>query len=78
MRVRCHLREIRGGRRLADIAALSGVRVPDLSRIERGVMLPTDADVPKLAAAYGAVLDEWYDWEPPQQMVVDVDRVPTR
>lgn len=74
MRVRCHLREIRGARTLADIAALSGVKAPELSRIERGLMLPADTDLPKLAVAYGAVLDEWYDWEPPQFLVIELDQ----
>lgn len=60
MRVACRLREIRGDRTLATIAAASGVNEGELSKIERGIALPRDAWLPALEGAYGAPRAEWW------------------
>ncbi len=61
MHLACKLREIRDGRTLRAIADASGVAVPTLSQIERGLMLPRDDQVAALELAYGIPLAEWYD-----------------
>lgn len=61
MHLRCRLREIRADRTLREIADTSGVAVPTLSLIERGLMLPRDDQVEELENAYGIPLAEWYD-----------------
>lgn len=61
MRLVCHLRVIRGGRPLRVLAVASGVDKGSLSRIERGVALPTDAQVPGLQRAYGVAAHHWYE-----------------
>lgn len=60
MRLPCHLRLIRGERTLGDIAALSGVNRPELSRIEQGIALPKDRDIEVLEQAYEAEVTTWY------------------
>lgn len=71
MKLACHLREMRGDRTLLAIvgaAAEAGTVVSeaDLSRIERGIALPRDDQLPGLEAAYGAPR---YEWWPPQVLV---------
>lgn len=85
MRLRCHLRDVRGERQLAEVAA--EVRAlatgseetkppgsPELSRIEQGYMLPRDEWIGPIASVYGLELDEMYDWQPPQLIAVEMDR----
>lgn len=60
MRVGCALRDLRGRRSLSEMARQTGVSAGILSQIERGRMLPTDAQVPALEAAYGAPAHGWY------------------
>lgn len=60
MRLRCHLRTIRGETPLRQIATESGVNAGDLSRIELGQSLPRDRDIAALEQAYGARLEDWY------------------
>lgn len=60
MRFRCHLRTIRGERSLKTIAVECGVNQGDLSRIENGLQLPKDKDIPALVQAYGARVVDWY------------------
>jgi transcriptional regulator with XRE-family HTH domain len=60
MRVRCHLREIRGARSLRSIADEAGVNPGQLSMIEAGKTLPKDDEVPRLAKAYGRQFTDWY------------------
>lgn len=60
MRIRCHLREIRGETPLRAIAAESGVNAGELSRIETGQSVPHDRDIEALEAAYGAHFEDWY------------------
>ena len=66
MRVQCRLRDLRGGRSLRQMEEATReaghqVSAGILSQIERGVMLPTDAQVPALEQAYGAAATSWYD-----------------
>lgn len=67
MRVTCHLRAFRGERTLAAITARSGVSQADLSRIERGRMVPADDQIPQLEEAYGQPRHLWW---PPEVLVV--------
>lgn len=60
MRLTCHLRELRGKRTLADLAAASGVAAAHLSQIERGIMLPRDDQLYAIGMAYGAAPTQWY------------------
>jgi transcriptional regulator with XRE-family HTH domain len=60
MRVVCHLRRLRGERKMLDLARAANVNVGDLSRIERGIMLPADHVIPDLERAYGVPREEWY------------------
>ena len=60
MRVRCHLKEIRGRRSIRDIEAMSGINRGQISPIERGVRFPFDKDIPALEEAYGAPVHDWY------------------
>ena len=60
MRVRCYLREIRGGRSLRSVAEEAGVQPGKLSMIERGESFPTDDELARLVAAYRAGVVDWY------------------
>lgn len=60
MRLRCHLREIRGDRTIAEIARSARVPEAELSKVERGLEVPRDEWVGPLEQAYGATLDQWY------------------
>lgn len=60
MKLICHLRTLRGDRRLADVSAEAGVPIGQLSQIERGHLLPRDEWVPRLAAAYASEPADWY------------------
>jgi transcriptional regulator with XRE-family HTH domain len=60
VRVRCHLREIRGRRGIRQIAELCGVPRATLSTIETGRSLPKDAWVEPMEQAYGAPFADWY------------------
>lgn len=60
MHVRCYLSELRGPASLRSIAEKAEVAPGDLSRIEAGIMLPKDDDVPALERAYGAPITSWY------------------
>lgn len=59
-RLRCFLRELRGPVSLRQIAAQAEVNAGELSRIEAGLALPRDEDVPALERAYGAPITSWY------------------
>lgn len=66
MRLQCTLRLLRGDRSLRDMQAATKtagheVSAGILSQIERGVMLPTDAQLAALEHAYGAEAATWYD-----------------
>ena len=65
MRVRCHLREIRGRRALRDLAEDARINRGTLSLIERGRLLPADKQIESLERAYGRPIGEWYDWRGP-------------
>jgi transcriptional regulator with XRE-family HTH domain len=67
VRVVCHLREIRGERRLRAIASSSGVAESSLSKIERGYELPRDEWLAALEHAYGKPRHLWY---PPELLIV--------
>lgn len=73
MILRCHLRAARGRRTLADVAAASGVATPYISQIESGRRVPTDAEIAALAEVYELPLEEWYEFQPPQFVLVEVD-----
>lgn len=66
----CRLRELREAQKLslADVKAALPERVKlsrgDLSRVERGMMLPPEKWVPALEAAYGAPSSSWYPSPP--------------
>lgn len=60
MRVRCFLKEVRGPITLRHIAAEAGVNPGMLSRIEQGIALPSDDEIPALEQAYGAPITDWY------------------
>lgn len=60
MKLICHLREIRGSRKLREISQASGVPISTLSLLERGQLLARDDDVESLEAAYGRPRTEWY------------------
>lgn len=59
-RLRCFLRELRGPVGLREVAEAAGVNRGDLSRIEAGLQVPHDSDVPALEKAYGAPITDWY------------------
>lgn len=65
MHLRCHLRSIRGKRKVAEIAEASGVAQPYLSQIEGGRLLPRDSWIKGMEDAYGEPLTAWYDWRGP-------------
>jgi transcriptional regulator with XRE-family HTH domain len=73
VKLRCHLREARGKRPLREITETSGVQQAYLSQIETGRRLPKDSEIEGLTRAYGIPLDEMYDFEPPQFVLVEVD-----
>ncbi len=56
------MRALRGTRRLADVAAATGVSAPHLSEIERGRRLPTASERSALEAFYGGRIE--YPMEP--------------
>lgn len=58
--MRCFLRELRGPQTLTSLADRAAVNVGELSRIEAGIALPRDEDVPALELAYGAPITSWY------------------
>lgn len=76
MRVRCRLREARGGRKIADLAAASGVPRATLNHIENGRQLPKRDQVEAIERAYGVTLAEMFDWYGPL-LVVDMDESET-
>lgn len=61
MHLACQLRSFRGDRTLKQVAAASGVPQSMLSMIERGLMVPTDQQIPGLEEAYGHPVSAWYD-----------------
>jgi transcriptional regulator with XRE-family HTH domain len=73
MRLRCHLKDIRGARSLRSIALEAGVNAGQLSMIESGKLLPKDDEIPRLVAAYGRQFTDWY---PPLVLVaIEVEDV---
>jgi transcriptional regulator with XRE-family HTH domain len=62
MHVPCHLREIRGKRKITEIETTSGVHRGTLSLLERGRLFPIEKHVDALERAYGK---PWYEWYPP-------------
>lgn len=70
VRLVCHLREIRGERSLTEISDLSGLARGTLSKIERGIELPPDRDVPALEAAYGASAATWW----PPEILLEIQK----
>jgi hypothetical protein len=57
--VRTRLRSLRGDLSLAEASERSGVSRPELSRVERGMLLPLDLWTPGLVRVYGPV-EGWY------------------
>ena len=60
MHLICFLKEIRGTRPLRSVADEAGVNPGMLSRIENGMALPKDDQIPMLEAAYRAQVTDWY------------------
>lgn len=60
MRLPCHLRVIRGERTMHSIARASGVNQGQISKIENGIALAKDSEIPALERAYGAKVEDWY------------------
>jgi transcriptional regulator with XRE-family HTH domain len=50
---------------MSEMAELTGVGRPTLSRLENGVMLPRDADIEAMEAHYGPIAD----WYPPMVLL---------
>ena len=59
-RLRCFLTALRGPQTLRHMAELADMNPGELSRIESGIALPKDDDVPALERAYGAPITSWY------------------
>jgi transcriptional regulator with XRE-family HTH domain len=59
VRIRSHLRELRGTRPISVAAEETGLNKGVLSMIERGRQLPTDAEALALAPFYGPAAS-WY------------------
>lgn len=74
MRVRTFLREIREGRghSLREATELTGLAGAELSRIERGQMLPTDRQAEAMPPAYGQ--GGWYPFTVAAVLVPDTRR----
>lgn len=60
MRLLVSLREARGDRTLKALADQAGVSQGELSKIERGIALARDEQIPDLEAAYGLPVEHWY------------------
>lgn len=62
MRIACLLRELRQARELSlrDVERLTGIARTDLSKVERGRLLPRDEWLPEMEKAYGAEHSSWY------------------
>lgn len=60
MRLVCHLRRLRGDRKLIDVSRETGIHIGELSRIERGIMLPPDDKLPVLEQVYGVSRGDFY------------------
>lgn len=62
MRIACRLREIRAERGLSlrDAERMTGIARTDLSKVERGRLLPRDDWLEELEEAYGAEHSTWY------------------
>jgi hypothetical protein len=58
----CHLRELRAGRRILDLEAITGIRAGTLSQLETGQRLPKPDHIAALERAYGPRRD-WYSVE---------------
>lgn len=71
MRLHCTLRVLRGKRSLRDMQLATGISGGELSRIERGILLPADTQVAALEHAYGAPSHEWY--HPQALLVIQAD-----
>jgi transcriptional regulator with XRE-family HTH domain len=73
VKVRCHLREIRGRRGLREISEACGINRGLLSRVETGRVLPQDNWIEAMEMAYGAPFADWY---PPLTIrVLELDEV---
>jgi transcriptional regulator with XRE-family HTH domain len=72
MRVSCRLRAIRLGLgfSIRDLEAMTGIAGTDLSKVERGRLLPRDEWISALEQAYGAPRSTWY--VPPAGTIVGV------
>lgn len=76
MRLTCRLRDYRGDRSLREMAIATEaaghqVSAGELSRIERGTLLPTDKQTAALEQAYGHPVTAWYD--PVALLAIQVD-----
>lgn len=60
MRLRCHLRQLRDGVSIREMADRTGIDKGYLSRYERGMEIPRDHHVQALESAYGAPARDWY------------------
>lgn len=62
MRIACNLRRFREqkGISLRDAEVATGISRGQLSRIEKGRMLPTDSEAAKIAGVYGKPPITWY------------------
>lgn len=55
------LRRIRGERTVREISEASGVNGASIRQIEQGRLVPKDAHIPQLEAAYGEPITAWYN-----------------
>ena len=72
MRIACLLRELRKARDLSirDVERMTGNSRTDLSKVERGRMLPRDDWLVAMEHAYGADPSGWY--MPPEGAIAGV------
>jgi transcriptional regulator with XRE-family HTH domain len=63
VRLPCRLREIRGRRKIKELAEDSGIAAATLRLIESGRQLPLDKHVAPMEQAYGQPFERWYEPE---------------
>ena len=62
MRLSCSFREVRvfDRKSIGEVAEVAGIHRGTLSLIERGRLLPTEEQIPKLELAYGRSIEKLY------------------